>query len=109
MAASSSRASGQPAHARAPYSASAPAAASAATSRPIVFLDVQIGPTYHGRLEIELYSDMVPRTAENSAVLGTMSEYSYLHQRTGPFRVADSWSHPGVCLLPHVSQHYTRY
>lgn len=33
--------------------------------RPRVFLDVGIGPNPAGRIEIELFSDVVPRTAEN--------------------------------------------
>ena len=33
--------------------------------RPIVFMDISIGDTPAGRLKFELFSDIVPRTAEN--------------------------------------------
>ncbi|CAD6584686.1 MAG: Peptidyl-prolyl cis-trans isomerase H [Cyphobasidiales sp. Tagirdzhanova-0007] len=33
--------------------------------RPIVFFDIQIGETSIGRLKMELFSDIVPKTAEN--------------------------------------------
>lgn len=32
---------------------------------PIVFLDISVGEEYVGRLAIELYSSVVPRTVEN--------------------------------------------
>ena len=34
-------------------------------ARPIVFFDISIGETAIGRLKMELYSDIVPKTAEN--------------------------------------------
>ena len=40
-------------------------------SRPRVFFDITIGGSSAGRLEIELYSDIVPRTAENFRALCT--------------------------------------
>lgn len=33
--------------------------------RPIVFFDISIGDVPVGRLKMELYSDIVPKTAEN--------------------------------------------
>jgi len=33
--------------------------------RPIVFFDVNIGETFAGRIKMELFSDYVPKTAEN--------------------------------------------
>ncbi|EJT98520.1 hypothetical protein DACRYDRAFT_91034 [Dacryopinax primogenitus] len=40
-------------------------------ARPIVFFDVQIGETPAGRIKIELFNDIVPRTAENFRQLCT--------------------------------------
>ncbi|KAG9100212.1 Peptidyl-prolyl cis-trans isomerase H, partial [Ceratobasidium sp. 392] len=39
--------------------------------RPIVFMDVNIGETPAGRLKMELFSDIVPKTAENFRQLCT--------------------------------------
>ncbi|CCM00551.1 uncharacterized protein FIBRA_02585 [Fibroporia radiculosa] len=44
-------------------------------TRPIVFMDVNIGETPAGRLKMELFSDIVPKTAENFRQLCT-GEYS---------------------------------
>ncbi|KNZ81180.1 Peptidyl-prolyl cis-trans isomerase H [Termitomyces sp. J132] len=41
------------------------------TTRPIVFMDINIGETPAGRLKMELHSDIVPRTAENFRQLCT--------------------------------------
>lgn len=43
----------------------APNGIDAPGQRPIVFFDVQIGETSIGRLKMELFSDIVPKTAEN--------------------------------------------
>ncbi|KAG9080664.1 Peptidyl-prolyl cis-trans isomerase H [Ceratobasidium sp. 370] len=40
-------------------------------TRPIVFMDINIGETPAGRLKMELYSDIVPKTAENFRQLCT--------------------------------------
>jgi len=40
-------------------------------NRPIVFMDIQIGETPAGRMKIELFSDIVPKTAENFRQLCT--------------------------------------
>ncbi|CAL1702511.1 unnamed protein product [Somion occarium] len=40
-------------------------------TRPIVFMDVNIGETPAGRLKMELFSDIVPKTAENFRQLCT--------------------------------------
>lgn len=47
------------------------------TTRPIVFMDVNIGETPAGRLKMELFSDIVPKTAENFRQLCT-GEYRYV-------------------------------
>lgn len=39
--------------------------------RPIVFMDINIGETPAGRLKMELFSDIVPKTAENFRQLCT--------------------------------------
>ncbi|KAH9920631.1 cyclophilin-like domain-containing protein [Fomitopsis serialis] len=39
--------------------------------RPVVFMDVNIGETPAGRLKMELFSDIVPKTAENFRQLCT--------------------------------------
>ncbi|KAF8797637.1 hypothetical protein BYT27DRAFT_7204223 [Phlegmacium glaucopus] len=41
------------------------------SSRPIVFMDINIGETPAGRLKMELFSDIVPKTAENFRQLCT--------------------------------------
>ncbi|KAJ7583060.1 cyclophilin-like domain-containing protein [Mycena floridula] len=41
------------------------------TTRPVVFMDVSIGETPAGRLKMELFSDIVPKTAENFRQLCT--------------------------------------
>jgi len=41
------------------------------TTRPIVFMDINIGETPAGRLKMELFSDIVPKTAENFRQLCT--------------------------------------
>ena len=40
-------------------------------SRPRVFFDVSIGNQEAGRIEFELYNDVVPKTAENFRALCT--------------------------------------
>mmetsp|Transcript_9520 Transcript_9520/g.16691 ORF Transcript_9520/g.16691 Transcript_9520/m.16691 type:complete len:168 (+) Transcript_9520:86-589(+) len=40
-------------------------------SNPVVFLDVEIGGNFAGRMEIELFRDVVPKTAENFRCLCT--------------------------------------
>uniref|UniRef100_A0A060SWI0 Peptidyl-prolyl cis-trans isomerase n=1 Tax=Blastobotrys adeninivorans TaxID=409370 RepID=A0A060SWI0_BLAAD len=34
-------------------------------TRPVVFLDVDLGPEYVGRIKIELFADTLPKTSEN--------------------------------------------
>ncbi|KAF9021489.1 putative peptidyl-prolyl cis-trans isomerase [Hymenopellis radicata] len=41
------------------------------TTRPIVFMDINIGETPAGRMKMELFSDLVPKTAENFRQLCT--------------------------------------
>lgn len=43
----------------------------ASSQRPIVFFDLNIGETSVGRLKMELFSDIVPKTAENFRQLCT--------------------------------------
>ncbi|TFK95903.1 cyclophilin-like domain-containing protein [Pterulicium gracile] len=45
--------------------------APATSARPVVFFDVNIGETPVGRIKMELYSDIVPKTAENFRQLCT--------------------------------------
>lgn len=51
-------------------------------TRPIVFMDVNIGETPAGRLKMELFSDIVPKTAENFRQLCT-GEYRYVQRYKG--------------------------
>ncbi|KAF7761026.1 hypothetical protein Agabi119p4_10435 [Agaricus bisporus var. burnettii] len=44
---------------------------SASSNRPVVFMDIQIGETPAGRMKFELFSDVVPKTAENFRQLCT--------------------------------------
>ncbi|KAL5480502.1 CYP3 [Sanghuangporus weigelae] len=41
------------------------------TQRPVVFFDINIGETPAGRMKMELFSDIVPKTAENFRQLCT--------------------------------------
>ena len=41
------------------------------TSNPVVYFDVAIGKEIEGRIEFELFSDIVPKTAENFRALCT--------------------------------------
>ncbi|OCH90380.1 hypothetical protein OBBRIDRAFT_601766 [Obba rivulosa] len=41
------------------------------SQRPVVFMDINIGETPAGRLKMELFSDIVPKTAENFRQLCT--------------------------------------
>ncbi|KAK7682039.1 Peptidyl-prolyl cis-trans isomerase H [Cerrena zonata] len=41
------------------------------SQRPVVFMDVNIGETPAGRIKMELFSDIVPKTAENFRQLCT--------------------------------------
>ncbi|KAK0191412.1 cyclophilin-like domain-containing protein [Armillaria mellea] len=43
----------------------------ASTTRPVVFMDINIGETPAGRLKMELFNDIVPKTAENFRQLCT--------------------------------------
>ncbi|XP_006456434.1 hypothetical protein AGABI2DRAFT_154026 [Agaricus bisporus var. bisporus H97] len=43
----------------------------ASSNRPVVFMDIQIGETPAGRMKFELFSDVVPKTAENFRQLCT--------------------------------------
>ncbi|KAF8196932.1 cyclophilin-like domain-containing protein [Pholiota molesta] len=46
------------------------------STRPVVFMDINIGETPAGRLKMELFSDIVPKTAENFRQLCT-GEYRW--------------------------------
>ncbi|KAJ7486914.1 cyclophilin-like domain-containing protein, partial [Mycena latifolia] len=46
----------------------------ASTTRPIVFMDINIGDTPAGHLKMELFNDIVPKTAKNFRQLCT-AEY----------------------------------
>ncbi len=39
--------------------------------RPVVFFDIDIDGSRHGRLEMELFTDVAPKTAENFRQLCT--------------------------------------
>jgi len=61
-----------------------------AANRPHVFLDIAIGGAPVGRLVCELFSDVVPRTAENfrslcTGIRGDGKRGSPLHYRKAPF------------------------
>ncbi|KAF8342962.1 cyclophilin-like domain-containing protein [Cantharellus anzutake] len=46
-------------------------AATTSTTRPVVFMDIHIGETAAGRMKMELFSDIAPKTAENFRQLCT--------------------------------------
>ena len=59
-------------------------------SNPFVFLDIQVGDEYVGRIVIELFADLTPRTAENFRALCTgekgIGKKGYpLHYKGSPF------------------------
>ena len=60
--------------------------------RPRVFMDISIGGVERGRIEFELYSDAVPRTAENFRALCT-HEKGFGYRSNRFHRVA-----PGFCV-----------
>ncbi|KAG7445871.1 uncharacterized protein BT62DRAFT_980851 [Guyanagaster necrorhizus] len=47
----------------------------ASTTRPVVFMDINIGETPAGRLKMELFNDIVPKTAENFRQLCTGGDF----------------------------------
>ena len=47
-------------------------------NNPVVFFDVSVGSTEIGRILIELFSDVTPKTAENFRQLCTMQKGMYL-------------------------------
>ncbi|KAG2151720.1 cyclophilin-like domain-containing protein [Suillus cothurnatus] len=53
------------------------------TTRPIVFMDINIGETPAGRIKMELFSDVVPKTAENFRQLCT-GECRYIRRDARP-------------------------
>ena len=53
---------------------------------PVVFLDISVGKEYAGRLAIELYKNIVPKTAENFRQLCTGEKKEQgLHYRGSVF------------------------
>jgi len=53
---------------------------------PIVFLDINVGDEYAGRIVIELFANVVPRTAENFRLLCTgQKKEQGLHYRGSVF------------------------
>mmetsp|Transcript_6771 Transcript_6771/g.15749 ORF Transcript_6771/g.15749 Transcript_6771/m.15749 type:complete len:228 (+) Transcript_6771:14-697(+) len=66
-------------------------------SNPVVYFDVAIGGNIEGRIEFELFSDLVPKTAENFRALctgekGTGSSGKALHYKGSGFhRVIDGF------------------
>ncbi|GKT27565.1 Cyclophilin-type peptidyl-prolyl cis-trans isomerase like protein [Aduncisulcus paluster] len=54
-------------------------------SRPTVFFDIKIGSTSAGRITFELFSDVVPKTAENFRCLCTGERGGVLHFKDSPF------------------------
>jgi len=59
-------------------------------SNPVVFLDITIGGSYKGRIEIELFAKDVPRTVENFRCLctgerGLGRSGKVLHLKGSPF------------------------
>ncbi|PUZ39625.1 hypothetical protein GQ55_9G342800 [Panicum hallii var. hallii] len=52
---------------------------------PIVFLDLNIGGEYVGRVVIELFADKVPKAAENFRLLCTGERGNGLHYKGVPF------------------------
>mmetsp|Transcript_88471 Transcript_88471/g.249359 ORF Transcript_88471/g.249359 Transcript_88471/m.249359 type:complete len:383 (+) Transcript_88471:144-1292(+) len=66
------------------------AAAQSVPGRPVVFLDISIGSMLQGRIVIELFSDITPRTAENFRLLclgteGNGCRGKPLHYKGCPF------------------------
>lgn len=60
-------------------------------SNPIVFLEYEIGGKYAGRIHIELFADVVPRTAE--VCLSLLFSFLYFNEECGEFHKHDKLSH----------------
>ncbi|WVW78265.1 peptidyl-prolyl cis-trans isomerase H [Kwoniella bestiolae CBS 10118] len=58
----------------------------AGVTRPIVFFDVSIGETPAGRIKMELFSDITPKTAENFRQLCT-GEHRYGYKKATFHRI----------------------
>ncbi|SGY99272.1 BQ5605_C034g11277 [Microbotryum silenes-dioicae] len=71
-----------PLHSADPLSIPTPYTMSKAPTRPIAFFDVSIGNTPAGRIKMELFSDVVPKTAENFRQLCT-GEHRVNHMPIG--------------------------
>ncbi|KAJ7672375.1 cyclophilin-like domain-containing protein [Mycena polygramma] len=74
------------------------------STRPIVFMDINVGETPAGRLKMELFSDIVPKTAENFRQLCT-GEYRVNSRPQGyknaTFHRCAVGAFPGIALLRH--------
>ncbi|PPQ69925.1 hypothetical protein CVT26_013250 [Gymnopilus dilepis] len=75
------------------------------TTRPVVFMDINIGETPAGRLKMELFSDIVPKTAENFRQLCTGEFRRLLELIRGPkgTRVQPSIGKPLIQSYENVS------
>lgn len=70
-----------------------------AENRPVVFLDISIGGKLPERIEIELYSDVTPRTAENFRSLCTGERGNQLHYKGSRFhRIIPNFMIQGNCF-----------
>ena len=61
-------------------------------TRPRVFLDIQSGSDFLGRITIELFSDKTPKTVENFRTICTPSSTQALTYKGSPFhRIIDEF------------------
>ena len=92
----------------------AAAAADTNTTNPVVFFDITIGGSPRGRIEMELYADIVPKTAENFRCLCTgekgrgPSSGKLLHYKNSAFHrvIPGTWQY--CCTLYNI-QHRLQY
>ena len=74
---------------------------------PLIFFDIDVGSEFFGRLIIELYKDVAPRTCENFRQLATGEAREELHYKNSIFhRVINRFMIQGsynlVVTPPHL-------
>mmetsp|Transcript_23159 Transcript_23159/g.52242 ORF Transcript_23159/g.52242 Transcript_23159/m.52242 type:complete len:119 (-) Transcript_23159:576-932(-) len=77
-------------------------------SNPFVFLEIEIGGKYLGRIEIELKADAAPKTAENFRLLCT-GEKGFGYQDSIFHRIIPGFMAQGLIQLCFPFLHYLNH